>query len=258
MKKTALLAVALAACLGYAPARAADVVSSNIVGYDKLTLSVGPTIIAAQFNNVGGEAKDIQELFDSNTLPGLNSSFQFQTKLQVWAGTGYTTYGWSADGDGTAMGAPSLDGKWLTLSYAVADVDIAPGEAFWVDTAQSGNIVEAGEVVGSETEVVSVSAGATMLANPFPVATDIQSIKPNANLPGLNSSYQFQTKLQVWDGSGYTTYGWSADGDGTAMGAPSLDGKWLTLSYQVATATIPIGQGFWLDTTANGALTFSK
>ncbi len=215
-------------------------------------------MVASQFNNVGTGAKDLQELFSENNLPGIDESYQFQTILQVWDGAGYTTYGWAADGDGDLLGDASLNGKWLDENYAAATEDMAPGKAYWVETATTGTIVESGEVTEGDTKDVSVSAGLTMLANPFPVKTAIQNIVPSASIPGIDESYQFQTILQVWDGAGYTTYGWAADGDGDLLGDANLNGKWLDENYAAVSDEIEIGQGFWFETPGSGTLTFSK
>ena len=244
-----------------APAWGAEVVSSNIVGYNKITLSDNLTMVASQFKNVGAGAKDIQEFFSDNSLPGFDmTAFAFQSTLQVWEGTGYTTYYWAADGDGDLLGDSSLNKKWLDENYSVATENMNLGKAFWVETADTDVfVVEAGEVEDGATKVVPVSSGLTMLSNPFPVQTSIQSIVPDATVPGFDmSTFAFQTTLQVWDGTGYNTYYWAADGDGDILGDATLNGKWLDENYAAVSASIDIGKGFWFETTGAGNLTFSK
>ena len=97
-------------------------------------------MVASQFNNVGTGAKDLQELFSENNLPGIDESYQFQTILQVWDGAGYTTYGWAADGDGDLLGDASLNGKWLDENYAAVSDEIEIGQGFWFETPGSGTL----------------------------------------------------------------------------------------------------------------------
>ena len=69
----------------------------------------------------------------------------------------------------------------------------------------------------------------------------------------------FQTTLQMWDGSSYTTYGLLGVGQGEEMGLPEWDGKWLTPAMDnLADVEIPAGQGFWIQTTGTGTVTFAK
>ena len=137
MKRTLTL-LAILAAIG--PAWGAEVVSSNIVGYNKVELSGGFTIIGSQFNLVGADTKDVQDFIDpSNDLPGLDAenSYAAQTELQVWTGTGYRTYGWDPDGDPDVAGS---DHKWVDEDLAVADVDILIGKGFWIKTPVAGKV----------------------------------------------------------------------------------------------------------------------
>ena len=226
-----------------------------------MSLHKGLNLVGSQFVEIGQTTKDIQEFFDpeSNTLPGYGDAFESATKLLVWGGTGYTTYEWSADGEGTAIGDATQDAKWLTQGGAAVAVDSAPaGKAFWVSTTADSTVVVSGEVKDGTEETAAVS-GLTLLCNPFPVAMDIQNIVPDSSVPGYGDGFESATKLLVWGGTGYTTYEWSAAGEGTAIGDPSQDSKWLTQGgAAVGVATIAVGEGFWINTSGSGNVTFSK
>ena len=259
MKKTALLAVALATCLGYAPARAADVVSSNIVGYQKMQLTSQFTLVAAQFNNIGAETKDVQDFIGAdNDLPGLDADngYAVQTELRYWNGTGYDTYGWDPDGD---PNIPNSDHKWVDEDLAVASFDMDVGTAVWikVPTGTTGNIVLSGEVPEGDSKEIQLRAGFNLIANPFPTAIDIQKIQAGATIPGLDAEngYAVQTELRYWDGTGYETYGWDSEGD---PNVPNSDHKWVDEDLVVATRTIELGKGFWIKTPVAGTVTISK
>ena len=118
--------------------------SSNIVGYNKLTLNAGFNLIGSQFLNIGQTEQDINEFANNNTLPGLDEEFEFQTTLRVWNGVGYTTYGWYADGDGSnpEMDWPEADAKWILNDQSdIADVTIPIGAGFWIYTPTAAGTV---------------------------------------------------------------------------------------------------------------------
>ena len=134
MKK--LIAIALMASL--APAWGAEVVSSNIVGYQKLDLRNGFTIVGSQFVNVGADTKNIQELVAPDTdMVGLDASLNFQTELRVWSGTGYDIYGWDSEGDPEVAGS---DHKWVNGDLQVVDVTIPMGQGFWIKSTTAGTV----------------------------------------------------------------------------------------------------------------------
>ena len=127
MKKTALLAVALATCLGYVPAQAAEVVSSNIVGYSKLTLkgNDGYTMIANPFVEVGtGDLIGIADMFaDDTTNAKSGTSASAADNIKVWNGEGYETYWYRKPKSGDAV--------WVKGSTSETTDTIAPYTGFF-------------------------------------------------------------------------------------------------------------------------------
>ena len=101
-------------------------------------------MIGSQFVNVGGGVQNIQDFFaGGNTLAGLDGDYEFQSKLLSWTGTGYDTYGWYAEGDGTnpEVDWPEADAKWILFDQTdIADVTLNVGEGFWIQTTGSGSI----------------------------------------------------------------------------------------------------------------------
>ena len=242
-----------------APAQAAEVVSSNIVGYNKLTLTTQFTLVASQFNTVGAIAKNVQDFVATdNDLPGLDpdDGYAAQTELRYWNGTGYETYGWDPDGDPSIEGS---DHKWVDETLAVADFSIPVGNAVWIKIPANtqSEILLSGEVLAGDSATESVRAGFTLIANPFPSTIDIQQIQPSENLPGLDpdDGYAAQTELRYWNGTGYDTFGWDPDGDPSIEGS---DHKWVDETLAVAQKNIEIGKGFWIKTTQSGSVTISK
>ena len=63
----------------------------------------------------------------------------------------------------------------------------------------------------------------------------------------------FNAQLLIWNGSGYSFYGWSGE-----IGDESLDNKWLDDQYEEADANLEIGKGCWIQTSTAGSVTFTK
>ena len=237
-----------------APAWAAEVVSSNIVGYNKIELGTTFTIVAAQFNSVGGETKDVQEFVNSDaTLVGLDENFAFQTELRVWGGLSYDTYGYDLEGDPNVAGS---DHKWVDGDLNVVSFDLPVGSAVWIKTPDTTKTVTlSGEVPEGDTVEVPLRAGFNLVANPFPVATKIQDIQLSDDISGLNEDFSFKTEIRIWGGLSYDTYGWDKEGDPEVAGT---DHKWVDGDLNIVDVTIPVGHGFWIKTSEAGKVTFKK
>lgn len=260
MKKTALLAVALATCLGYAPARAADVVSSNIVGYNKIALPKGYTMIGVQFTQVGGEDHDLATggVLDK-TMAGPDEEGKFATEMLVWNGNGYDTYGWSGTAGTDALEDESLNYKWLNLDAELAVGDFPLASGAWINAGEVGNVTISGEVTPGTTQTIQLVKGFNMVANPFPVTTPIATFGVlNAEMEGPDEEGKFATELLVWNGNGYDTYGWSGTAGTDALEDENLNYKWLNLDAELAVGNVDIGHAVWINAKTAGTITFTK
>lgn len=235
-------------------------VSSNIVGYNKIDLGKGFNLVGSQFVNVGATDKTINDLVAANELMPMTAEFAFQTKLQVWDGQKYLTYGWCDATSATAMEMQAWADKWLEEDFSgVATTPAPAGTGFWIESSDVASMTIAGEVPEDDTTEIEVSGGFTLLAYPYPETVSIQKIQSD-DLAGMTPDFAFQSKLQVWDGSKYITYGWCDADDGTAMGMASWNSTWLHEDYSETTAAddIAIGAGFWIDTPSSATIRFTK
>ena len=258
MKKITMTVAALA--VSTLCACAAEVYSSNIVGYQKVNLNEGLNLVGSQFVNVGDEAAlDINKVLETTDLPGLDESLAFQSSLKVWTGSMYTEYGWCDADDGTNNGMPEWDSKWLMSDLSgVAVAEIDAGEGFWIQTSAPATATFSGQVLTADTSSVTVEAGLNLICNPYPQAISIQGVQSD-DLLGLDDNFAFQSYLKAWTGNMYTEYGWCDADDGTNNGMPEWDSKWL-MSDLSGTAEVEIGagEGFWIQTSAPATITFSK
>ena len=218
------------------PAQAAEVVSSNIVGYTKVSVPAGLSIIGQNFSAVGGGDCNIQ------TIRGEGLSDGGTDMLQLWTGSGYDyCYYYSAaddiNGDGSAA--------WGDESWTAVDLSIGSGTGMWMQSQQDATIVFAGEVGEGNTK--AFSAGLTLASQTIPMDINIQDVQGEGLADGGVDM------IQIWNGSSYDYYYYysAADdinGDGTAA--------WGDESWTPVDVTLYAGQGFWLQTQGAGTLTF--
>ena len=259
MKKTAILAVALATCLGYAPAQAAEVVSSNIVGYEKVSLQKGFNMVGVQFVKVGGEDLDLMTVgVLDDQMAGYDEDGVYATEMRMWTGNGYTTYGWSGTSGTDVDEDPTLDNKWLDRDNEEIDEIASPSTGFWIVAEKAGTMTISGEVPATDTVSVQLTAGFNMVANPYPGEVAITSFGTlDSSFAGYDEDGVYATEMRVWTGNGYTTYGWSGTSGTDVDEDPTLDNKWLDRDNEEVTVTIPFGTAVWIYAEKAGTLTFS-
>ena len=135
-----------------APAWGAEVVSSNIVGYEKVNLSKGFNMIGTQFLQVGGEPLAIATVgvLDSS-MAGFDEDGVYATEMQIWNGNGYDYYGWSGTSAGEYMEDESLNNMWLNGDFKTDDATSTAGQGFWIKAATAGTITLSGEVPSADS-----------------------------------------------------------------------------------------------------------
>ena len=230
MKKT-FIALALAASV--APAWAAEVVSSNIVGYQKVTLAANnDTMLAPMFTYVGGGEKSIPDIFEENDFVSADTDAEADY-ISLWEDGGYSrTYFFSSDaGDAWSSADDGFDETTEGLQT---------GLGFWFysrsDTDKS--VTLAGEVPSTNIVVDIAADNYTMLANPFAAPLPIKSIVPaNGDFTPADTDAEADY-ISLWEDGGYSrTYFFSSDaGDAWSSADDGFD---------ETDDTIPAGLGFW-------------
>ena len=243
-----------------APAWGAEVVSSNIVGYNKVNLSKGYNAIGVQFVNVGGDPKTLLDVVRlDDTYDGYTSAYKFPNQMQIWNGNGYDFYGWAGTSGTDVDDDASLDYTWTDLdAEAVDDVELPAFSGLWLNVASAGTATLSGEVVVTNV-TVQLSAGYNMICNPFPAAVPVTSFgKLDASFDGYTAAYKFPTQMQVWNGNGYDFYGWAGTSGTDVDDDASLDYTWTDLDAEAVDAVIPIGGSVWINADHAGTITFSS
>ena len=221
------------------PAWAAEVVSSNIVGYQKVTLQPGFNFVAPQFTAVGGGAIDLQSI----KLDVADEDASGNDNIQILDEGGATlaTYFWyPADWFGGEHSG-WIDGDTGEL----VEESLANGLSVLVDSADTATVTIAGEVSPDNTTVVSV-AGFNFVGNSTPVEIDIQDIQIDV----ADEDASGNDNIQILDEGGATlaTYFWyPADWFGGERSG-WIDGD----TGELAEVSLAPGQGVLLDASENG------
>ena len=216
------------------PAHAADVVSSNIVGYNKVSVTVNAfDILGSQFTAIGDHAIDIQDLFSE----GLSES----DNLLFFNGTGYDSYTYfelTFDEDWNELGAGWQD----DATGFRATRSIAPGEAFWIKPVETKTMTFSGEVSTSTTYTFNGGNMNKLVAIPVPEKIDLQDVTFQ-NIAESDS-------IQIYNGSGYDSYTYfdlTFDEDWNELGAGWQDDSTGFRSDK----EVDLGKGFWIKAANN-------
>ena len=242
MNKTTLMAVALATCLGYVPADAAEVVSSNVVGYQKLSIPAGGyALLANPFTVVGsdGETFGINDMFsdDAGKSTAGNSFTQGDT-IEVWdpANQGYfSPYFFSS----------RAGNKWATSSSPrnATTESLNAGDGFWYrNRGSTAYMLTVSGQVATNDVTVTLSPGYTLVCNPFPADLPLNSDSIDWTTAGANAGTSFTQgdTIEIWDpeNQGYFSpffFSSRANNKWAASSAPRV----------ATTESIPAGAGFW-------------
>lgn len=232
------------------PAQAAEVVSSNVVGYQKLTLQAGYNLIANGFRVVGTDtAASLQDMFEDAKTAATGTTDQMTAdNLKAWDGEGYVTY-WFYDATGTEDEDPDYDKKWYDVvdDSAPTTAGLTKAEGAWYIARRATTLTIAGEV-GTNSVSVSLQNGYNLMANPFPVAFSLNGSGINwAGMGVVGTTDQMSAdNIKTWDGEGYVTY-WFYDATGTEDEDPDYDKKWYDVidDSTPTSASIPAGEGVW-------------
>lgn len=229
MKKSTMIAAVFAASAF--SALAADVYSSNVVGYTKVTLAADNfNMLSAAFVPVGGgEGKKITEIFSDNSQFTSGYASTEADYINVWNGGGYNTYFYSAFIDAWASDQDS---------FTETEDALPCTEGFWLYRLNTAlPVILAGQVVTTNVTVSAIAGNNfNMIGNPYAAPMPIKDIL--ASTGSFTSGYASTEAdyINVWNGAGYDTYFYSAFIDAWASDQDS---------FTETDAVIPVGASFW-------------
>lgn len=248
MKKlvTAFAACALAGLVD------AQVESVNIVGYNTVTIDKQWTIIAANFEAVGGGAISLQDAFpySDGMTKGNNMNAADMLQIQNALG-GYDTYYLSNGLNAKGSPVAGLDGKWAAAgTFAPTTATIAPGTALWYGARNFNpafQITVAGQALATATADMPVSLAVKHIANPYPTDLPLNDGVPYTTGMTKGNNMNAADMIQIQNSlGGYDTYYLSNGLNAKGSPVAGLENKWAAAgTFAPATASIPVGAGAW-------------
>ena len=237
-------------CGCFAPAWGAEVVSSNVVGYQKLTIYPEWTMIANPFVVVGeNEAPIFNEMFASaKTTVTSGDGPTSSDNLQVWTGSTYTTYYF---GNFNGEYGAQYDYVWYDANDDSGEPTqdwLPSGQGAWFkNNTGSQKVVTVTGQVATNDVVVSIGSSWTMLANPFPQDIPLNGDLVDWKAAGTTAgdSPTSSDNIQLWTGNTYKTYYYGNFG---GEYGPEYDDVWYDVnddSGEPTTDSIPFGTAVW-------------
>jgi hypothetical protein len=221
-----------------APLAAAQVVSANIVGYNTITLQSEYTLIAVNFDKVGGGDMTINQAFPYQAGAMVSSTQPLSDQIQIRnPETGaYLTY---------RLRSTSNPANSWCASGTTPSTDLVPaGTAAWYlsrlvpASAPSASFQVAGEVAGDATRSLTIKSGLNLFANPYPYDAAL-----NGDIgyqAGMTSSTQpLSDQIQILDPvtAAYTTY--------RLRSTSNPANSWCSSGTTPTTDKLPAGASAW-------------
>lgn len=233
--------------------------SSNIVGYNKISLSEGYNLVGIQFSQIGGDSLDLSDaVIMDKAYAGYDSNYKFKSTLRVWNGSEYATYGWAGTSGTIVDNDSDLDNTWTDLeAYAVDGEVLDVAQGIWIRAEKDGTALIMGEVSTNDVEL-ALAEGYNLVANPFPMTVRITNFGVLDNTyNGYDSNYKFKNTLRKWTGSEYATFGWAGTSGTIVDNDSDLDNTWTDLEAYETTETIAPGEGVWINAEKAGTIKFT-
>ena len=237
----------------------AEVESSNIVGYQKITVPANAMdIIGVQFQEVGGGAISLQDIVPTGY------SEEGVDWVKVWNPTTrryVQAFYWGESAEGgvyeSAEAEEPLGPGWGDGEQNVIYADLANGQGFWTQAVVGGSLTIAGEVAAN---AVTIPVNAmTLVTSTYPGEISLQDVVPTGY------SEEGVDWVKVWNPTTrryVQAFYWGESAEGgvyeSAEAEEPLGPGWGDGEQNVVNATISQGQGFWTQAVNGGALTFPQ
>ena len=263
MKKVMFAAAVAAAGLAF------GIESANTVGF---MTQGNPALksyvmVANSFQDVGQTSLDINKIATTATPATYKTRVASAPLLKIWDPTygngagAYTTYYYIDDCEDPEDEDEEITAWATNRGEYPENVTLPLGSAMWYicQTEVNKDVTLSGEISGEDDITISATtAGYTMIANPFPVATDINKLTwyaADGTSALAPATYKTRTtaapQIKVWDptygnGAGaYTTYYYINDCEDPEDEDEEIT-AWATNRGEYPTMTVAAGQGFWL------------
>ena len=226
--------------------------SSNVVGYQDITINPGFNMIAFNFQPIdGSENISIQSFVGNKSDLVAGTGAANSDQIQVWDGSAFTVY-FYRQYKSTNPNKFTLGPAWVKNGAITAPTtDTIPrGSGVWFarPTTSAAGVIKVSGAVNAAPKTHDIAAGFNMISSAFPATFALNNgpidwVKCGA-VAGTAAGNS--DRIQVWDGSAFTTYFYRAY-KSTNPNKFTLGPAWVKNGAITAptTDTIPAGKGFW-------------
>ena len=243
MKKLMMATAVLAAGVAMA-----DIVSSDIVGYNTATLADDSQAVAVGFTEVGGTGFNLTSL-----KLDVEGACNGDIYIEILDSLGRTTdtYYWYQNARGKEDGWYNDDGD--LIGEDVDDVVFNPGTGLWLTGIDGEILTTAGKVYQADLGL-TLADDSQMLGNPYPT-----SIGLAANIEVVaDGTCNGDIYIEMLDSLGRTTdtYYWYQNARGKDDGWYNDDGD--LIGDDVEDITFQAGQGLWVNGIEDAEFNFTS
>ena len=214
-----------------------------------------------QFQDVGATdgAASIAKLTSTGLKAGSYDTMNKEApSIQIYNGRAYDFYFYISDAydaDGNEVTA------WADTNGDETDVAEFVGTGFWLKVPEgscsTGTLIQSGEVKNTNVATINIAAGLTLAGNPFPTPFDMSKVITEGLEPGIYDTMNKEApSIQIYNGRAYDFYFYISDAydaDGNEVTA------WADTNGDAITGVIAqTGEAFWVKSTTEGTLTFTK
>ncbi|MBQ4440009.1 MAG: hypothetical protein II909_02570 [Kiritimatiellae bacterium] len=199
-------------------------VTSEIVGYQQITIPTGYSLFTVTFKDVGGDEYDIQDI-KVLTTAGADYASNNKVKMQKLsvAGEYLTLYNYRLSKGGWCQGSTYVG----TAAVTFADGE---GVALYNGDASELKLQVSGAVNLTPVSTAIPTASYKIIGNPTPVSVDLQDVIPylGENICSANNKVKVQ-KIGT-DGEYGTLYNWRQSKGGWCQGSTFVGENVVTLA----------------------------
>lgn len=230
----------------------ADSVYSNTVGFQRTDVFEGYNMISCPFGDDGVDIQDFIKNLDDLTGSG---DKDLADSISFFNGSGYEIF---------ALFTNATERFWMNYNSAAwqypefvtpeaAIYNIEKGTGCWLKiTESSETIVTSGAAQSATNAPIGTANSFNLVSFPYSAGTSIADLPTEGLLGGTNKTEV--TRLSVWNGTGYATYGFYDDDTGSSSNPNEFwmdynSASWQFPEFVTPTATtnkIAMGSALWL------------
>lgn len=248
MKKLMFAAAVAAGLVAFGDA----IESSNVVGYNTVTIDKEYTILGIPFMGMTDAAMSIQDAVPYCEGMTKGNGAGAADSIQIMNADGNYDEYFMCNGYRAKAAVSGGDGKWVKTdgSAVVSTATMPAGTPFWYiskNHATPYNITVAGQVLSTDSSQTPLNVTYQLIANPYPCDLPLNDGIPYVEGMTKGNGAGAADSIQIMDAAGNYDEYFMCNGYRAKAAVTDGDGKWVKTdgSAVVSDAVLPAGKGGW-------------